>query len=233
MAYRLAPYIPLQRKEGNQCLVPLTVPNKGGPSNEFNKTTSGLVRLGVMILPKTELSRKRFPPALLFRELDQVWNALSEAERERIRADGFALDEHTGGRFTELGRKLTSYPFAYAADDDSLIAEYLTWYRRKIYSYSKERYRPELNLGICEAVRNGLTCREVAQICDLKPTSVGAVKRQADDSQVLVGWREIVYTIPKDDAELARFVIDRHFRQSVKSLTTLDCVAFGLLVVGV
>lgn len=211
VAYWLAPYLHLLRRGGSRCLVPLTVASKHRRYDEASDTVSEVVRLGVMILPKAELRRKLFPPTLLFPELDLVWNALSEAEREQVRADGFTLDEHTGDRFTELGRKLTSYPFAYAADDDSLIAEYLTWYRRKIHSYANDRRRAERNLGICEAVANGLNYREVAQTCDLTAGSVGAIKRKGEDPDVLLGWKEIISTIPATDAELARFVINRHF----------------------
>lgn len=211
VAYWLAPYVHLMRKGGSRCLVPLTEPSMHGRYDEASDTVSEVVRLGVMILPKAELRRNLFPPTLLFPELDLVWNALSEAEREQVRADGFRLDEHTGDRFTKLGRKLTSYPFAYAADDDSLIAEYLTWYRRKMHSYTKDRFRAERNLGICEAVANGRTYREVAETCGLTAGSVGAIKRKGENLEVLLGWKEVVSTIPAGNAELAHFVIVRHF----------------------
>lgn len=80
-----------------------------------------------------------------------------------------------------------------------------------MHSYTKDRFRAERNLGICEAVANGRTYREVAETCGLTAGSVGAIKRKGENLEVLLGWKEVVSTIPAGNAELAHFVIVRHF----------------------
>lgn len=210
-AYLLAPFIYLLQAAGSACKVPLTPPHVGKSWDSEEEEFKIDVDIGVMVLPKREALYELFPPAILFSEFDRVWNSLTDEERASVRKANYRFDEASGDRFAELGRQLTRYPFVLPVESDSLIEEYLVWYRRKCDSYSKQRAMAKRNLWICGEAAKGRTYRMIAADVGLAQGTVGGIKRQGDEPEQIDEWLDVLAEFPSDDAGMAAYVIDEHF----------------------
>ncbi|OHO79068.1 hypothetical protein HMPREF2736_10085 [Corynebacterium sp. HMSC036E10] len=167
-----------------------------------------------MLLPTSDYREALFPPAKLFRQFDLIWKLLTDAERDEIRQNRYYLDDDIPEvleRFTALGRENTNYPFVLPAESDSIIAEYLTWYRRMIDKYSAMRDKALRNLHIVTEATAGRSYRSIADETALTPSTVGDINRKGRNQEQYKAWQSLADEIPGDEPSLTNYVLQEHF----------------------
>lgn len=119
------------------------------------------------------------PEQVLFSVLQPLWDGIPEDLRNQIIADRFHLTEETGSQLLQYQHLAPNYLFPHRFDEemqDQSMNRFLQHVRLE-HRAAEAKKKEQRNLQIAKLDEIGIARKEVAELYDLKPSTIGNIVR--------------------------------------------------------